>query len=810
MCAFKEPSGPKGSAVRSTDAILSQNGHAHPALKQLQDQQFGFSASNSRPSSSHGVLGTSSPLRSSPPGTPDQTTLRRGNSGTGSEPRRKHGKRNRQRRPPFGLHRSSQHSPPTFYGSPDYASPGAAFGRHLLSRDNKSLQNLTNLGRLVDDRTGFHEDKRVSEEELQEIKKRKNGKALKEYYEQLNATLDGWREVDEILDSKFPEEVMLRFGSVEEVERFNGTRKRLPWIEGGIESEGTESGYQEESEESEDDEQHNRRSGLARAASALSGLWFGSTPKTNNYSGGRDEESALISSSVPGTPDSERRPRATSQRYGATNAFGLAGAGLTTIKDAEGEEGTPASLSGLERSARAAASSNAGTVRSTTPSGQNPRAIENGVMAAKIENRAARSSSQQQQQPQGKPRLYRRRSREDSGTDSDDEFDDDDEESDQVAPGKLDAKLAAERTERKARAKTREASLTGMPVQERDTSTSASRERKHTQPGGISERDRMRLLQHVPGRQEREGEREKGVQFAININMAVNVLLLAGKAVAVISSNSVSLIASLVDSALDLLSTVIIFGTSKAISYRSFHTYFKYPVGKKRFEPLGVVIFAVLMIASFCQVLVESVERLFAVIRTGSRQPGETAALPFIGIAFMVLTIVIKTFMWLIYRKSHSSGVRAVAQDAENDVVFNIASLIFPVLGSKLGWPALDPIGGICLSIYIIVEWIETLTETMTKLTGAVGSSQDVSRALYLILRFRSVNSVSALEVYHAGDDMIVEADIVLPYGVALKEAHDAGEIVCYSMEMLSGIERAYIHLDYNPVGQAGHVAQRG
>ncbi len=67
------------------------------------------------------------------------------------------------------------------------------------------------------------------------------------------------------------------------------------------------------------------------------------------------------------------------------------------------------------------------------------------------------------------------------------------------------------------------------------------------------------------------------MQFAININLIINILLLAGKGVAVLSSNSVSLIASFVDSALDLLSTIIIFATSKAIAYRSWRTIYKYP-----------------------------------------------------------------------------------------------------------------------------------------------------------------------------------------------------------------------------------------
>jgi divalent metal cation (Fe/Co/Zn/Cd) transporter len=75
--------------------------------------------------------------------------------------------------------------------------------------------------------------------------------------------------------------------------------------------------------------------------------------------------------------------------------------------------------------------------------------------------------------------------------------------------------------------------------------------------------------------------------------------------------------------------------------------------------------------------------------------------------------------------------------------------------------------------------------ETVTKLSGAAASPDAITRALYLITRFKSVNSVSALELYHAGDDMIVEADVVLPLTLALKEAHDLGEIVTYCLESI-------------------------
>ena len=48
------------------------------------------------------------------------------------------------------------------------------------------------------------------------------------------------------------------------------------------------------------------------------------------------------------------------------------------------------------------------------------------------------------------------------------------------------------------------------------------------------------------------------------VNILVNVLLVGSKGGAVLLSNSVSLLASLVDSALDLLSTAIIWGAAVA------------------------------------------------------------------------------------------------------------------------------------------------------------------------------------------------------------------------------------------------------
>ena len=80
------------------------------------------------------------------------------------------------------------------------------------------------------------------------------------------------------------------------------------------------------------------------------------------------------------------------------------------------------------------------------------------------------------------------------------------------------------------------------------------------------------------------------VTVAIYINLTANILLLAGKIVVIVLTSSLSVLASLVDAALDFLSTAIVWTTTKLISRED---QYAYPVGRRRLEPIGVLVFSV-------------------------------------------------------------------------------------------------------------------------------------------------------------------------------------------------------------------------
>jgi hypothetical protein len=97
------------------------------------------------------------------------------------------------------------------------------------------------------------------------------------------------------------------------------------------------------------------------------------------------------------------------------------------------------------------------------------------------------------------------------------------------------------------------------------------------------------------------------VTLAIYVNLLANAILLAGKTIVIITVPSVSVLASLVDAVLDFLSTGIVWTTTWLISRQD---QYKYPVGRRRLEPIGVLVFAVIMITSFVQVALQAVQTL--------------------------------------------------------------------------------------------------------------------------------------------------------------------------------------------------------
>lgn len=292
------------------------------------------------------------------------------------------------------------------------------------------------------------------------------------------------------------------------------------------------------------------------------------------------------------------------------------------------------------------------------------------------------------------------------------------------------------------------------------------------------------------------------VTVAIYINLAANTVLLAGKIAVIVLTSSLSVLASLVDAALDFLSTAIVWTTTKLISRRD---QYSYPVGRRRLEPIGVLVFSIIMITSFFQVSLQCLNRL----TSSSPSSHSIVHLTLSATLIMASTVLIKLGCYFWCRLIRNSSVQALAQDALTDVVFNFFSIIFPLAGSffRIWW--FDALGGLLLSLYVILNWSRTSSTHIRNLTGAAASATDRNILLYLTMRFAgSIRQIQGLQAYHAGDKLIVEVDIVLDAAMTLRDSHDLGESLQYVLESVPNVDRAFVHMDYTGWNLPTHMQQ--
>ncbi|VBB81499.1 Putative protein of unknown function [Podospora comata] len=305
-----------------------------------------------------------------------------------------------------------------------------------------------------------------------------------------------------------------------------------------------------------------------------------------------------------------------------------------------------------------------------------------------------------------------------------------------------------------------------------------------------------------PEHREKRARDEKHARWAININLLANIFMLAAKLISLKFSPSLSLAASTADSALDLFCTLIVYGTNRVVAWRLQALQVKYPVGRRRLEPIGILVFSVIMVVSFVQILQESVTKL---LPGGDR---DVAPLPAVAIAAMAANAIIKGLIGFVCRHVKTTQVQALVQDCKTDVYFNIASLLFPLVGvhAHIWW--LDPVGASLLALYVIVDWAETCMRNISRLTGSNVGDALQKKLMYLAFRFSPVvEGFKSLTAYHAGDGVWVELDILLDENTPLPTAHDIAETLQYCYEGLQEVDRAFVTVDYSTFGPTGHAA---
>ncbi|OQR99787.1 Cation Diffusion Facilitator (CDF) Family [Achlya hypogyna] len=204
-----------------------------------------------------------------------------------------------------------------------------------------------------------------------------------------------------------------------------------------------------------------------------------------------------------------------------------------------------------------------------------------------------------------------------------------------------------------------------------------------------------------------------------------------------------------------------------------------YPAGRRRLEPIAVIVSATLMGMASLEVVQESVQTLVL---------GLHGTLPDLDmgvftISMLGVAIGVKLIPWFMCAKIAHSSPSAAA-------VANTIALGTSLLAHTYAtlWYS-DPVGGICISIYIAWSWLATGREQVDRLIGLQADNEFIAH--------HPCMKADIVRAYHFGNNFLVELEVIMPKNMTVCDSHDISLALQKKIEELDVVERAFVHVDY-------------
>jgi len=281
-------------------------------------------------------------------------------------------------------------------------------------------------------------------------------------------------------------------------------------------------------------------------------------------------------------------------------------------------------------------------------------------------------------------------------------------------------------------------------------------------------------------------------------SLVANFCLCIIQLYATISSGSLSILAAGIDSIFDFGSNLLLFYLHKKAARLDLN---KWPVGGSRLETIGNIVYGSLMASVNLVVIVESVRTLT------SHTHGELNKLHIPSLVSVAAALGVKfcLFLYCFSLRKSSSQVTILWEDHRNDLWINSFGILMSAGGSKLRW-WLDPVGGFIIALGVIIAWTRTVWEQFELLAGKSAPHEFIQLLVYKAATFSDeIEKVDTVRAYHSGPDYFVEIDVVMSGDTPLWKAHDVAQTLQDKIEVLPGVDRAFVHVDHETTHRPEH-----
>lgn len=281
------------------------------------------------------------------------------------------------------------------------------------------------------------------------------------------------------------------------------------------------------------------------------------------------------------------------------------------------------------------------------------------------------------------------------------------------------------------------------------------------------------------------------------LSVGVAVLLIAIKAFALGASGSVSILASLGDSALDLVASL---ATFYAVRWAAAPPDDEHRYGHGKGEALASLVQAGLIFASTVFIAWEALRRMV--------DPTPVTAGAW-AVGVMILSILITGWLvWMQTRALRTSGSMAVAGDRAHyaaDIAAGVVVLIGVVSGAYLQAPGLDAAAALVVAVWLFWGAVGLLRDAADHLLDKAVPEADRATIVAAVTSDTRISGVHQLRTRMAGSVTLIQMHIDLDPQLTLEAAHDI--MVQAEERLLAAFPAADILIHPDP---RGHGAAHG
>ena len=272
------------------------------------------------------------------------------------------------------------------------------------------------------------------------------------------------------------------------------------------------------------------------------------------------------------------------------------------------------------------------------------------------------------------------------------------------------------------------------------------------------------------------GDKKIAIRVSV-ISIIVNLALSLVKLVAGVVANSSAMISDAVHSASDVFSTFIVM---IGINISSKKPDKEHQYGHERLESVAAIILAVILFATGIGIGISGIEKVLA------GNSGELKVPGILALMAAIVSIAVKEWMYWYTRvaakKINSDAMMADAWHHRSDALSSVGALI-GIFGARLGFPVLDPIASVVISIFVGKAAFEIFKDAIDKMIDKSCNEETVKRMEDIVSSQEGVLQVDRIKTRLFGAKIYVDVEIAADSKLTLVKSHQIAKQVHDAIE---------------------------